>query len=97
MATMGRYCKAYPLERLRAFPGWYEAAGHARPDDGDPAAGPRALTGDAVVYVQEDYTVTDGIFRDEHVLFDAVTPEWKTFCHDVLHFEIPAAPNVSGR
>jgi hypothetical protein len=32
-------------------------------------------TGDSIVYLQENYVVTDGIFKDENVLFDDVTPE----------------------
>jgi len=30
--------------------------------------------------MQENYVVTDGIFKDENIIFDNVTPEWKDFC-----------------
>jgi hypothetical protein len=31
-----------------------------------------------------DFTVTDGIFIDENIIFNDVTPEWIEFCRDVL-------------
>ena len=91
MATIGNYCKAYYLERLRKFSGWSEKAGSARPEkaEGAETEQPRELTGEAIVYVQENYVVTDGIFKDEHILFDDVTPEWVAYCQEVLGFEIP--------
>jgi hypothetical protein len=87
MATMGKYCKAYLLKQLRAFRGWTERAEHARPEK--PAETPRPLTDDSIVYLQENYVVTDDIFQDEHILFDQVTPEWMKYCQEELHFEIP--------
>jgi hypothetical protein len=75
MTKLGRYVKAYPVERLRAFPQWAELAT-------EPADRP-------YLYVQENYTVTDGIFQDEGVVFDRVTPEWVAFCTDQLGFAMP--------
>jgi hypothetical protein len=93
MASMGRYCKAYLLSRLRAFPGWSERAEAARPEPRDGDRGgreePRPLADDDIVYLQESLVVTDGIFLDEHVLFDRVTPEWEAFCRKDLGFEVP--------
>lgn len=94
MATMGRYCKAYPVARLREFSGWTENLQHLDPrglDDEDrETAEPRhELRDDDYLFVQETYIVTDGIFLDEHVIFDAVTPEWRVFCEQTLQFEIP--------
>jgi hypothetical protein len=34
--------------------------------------------------------MTDGVFKDEHVIFDNVTPEWIAFCQEILGFEVPA-------
>jgi len=86
MKKMGRYLKAYPIERLREYPGWSVAA----------EAGDRPY-----VYLQENYTVTQGIFLDEDVVFDRVTPEWTAFCHDTLGFQIPpvntAPPSREGQ
>jgi hypothetical protein len=33
--------------------------------------------------------VTDGIFQDENVIFDAVTDPWQEFCNGSLGFSIP--------
>jgi hypothetical protein len=33
--------------------------------------------------------VTDGIFLDENIIFDEVTPEWMDFCTNTLKFDIP--------
>lgn len=93
MGKMGRYCKAYPLARLREFKGWAEKAEAFREvetPEGDGAD--VAPDGDGrIVYLQESYAVTDGIFLDEHVIFDSVTPEWIDFCQNTLGFEIPVA------
>jgi hypothetical protein len=93
MATMGRYCKAYSLAKLREFPGWTEKAENARKEkkqlDGKEIEERRALTDNDYVYLQENYVVTDGIFKDENIIFDAVTPEWTAYCTDMLKFEIP--------
>jgi hypothetical protein len=78
MAVTSRYCKAYPLGRLRAYAAWTESDAS------------RALSDDAIVYLHDSYTVTDGIFLDDHVLFAQLTPDWKTFCATALEFEIPA-------
>jgi hypothetical protein len=53
------------------------------------ATAPRPLSDDDVLFLHDNYHVTDSVFADEHVVFDAVTPEWRTFCESVLGFEIP--------
>jgi hypothetical protein len=88
MTILGKYCKTYPLRLLRQFPGWTEKAENARKTrkelNGEIVEEPRELTDGTYVYVQIDYTVTDGIFIDENVIFNDVTPDWIKFCHDVL-------------
>jgi hypothetical protein len=49
----------------------------------------RELTEADYLYLQEDYTVTDGIFIDENTIFADVTPEWITFCKNHLNFDTP--------
>jgi hypothetical protein len=93
MPEMGTYCKAYLLGELRAYPGWKEnAANAARRSEAHPGepAGPRLLDDESIVYLQTNYVVTDGVFLDEHVLFDEVTPAWTEFCEKRLAFEVPA-------
>ena len=105
MAEMGRYCKAYPVERFREFGGWKENLKNLRQEkpqggmrkkkspDGEsepPAETRQSLADTDHLYLQENYVVTDGIFIDENIVFDEVTPEWISFCESTLEFEIPA-------
>jgi hypothetical protein len=93
MANMGRYCKAYPRRRFREFSGWTESLQNLRKEkqqvDGKEVEVTRDLQEDGFFYLQENYVVTDGIFLDENIIFDQVTPEWVLFCKDELKFELP--------
>ena len=93
MATMGKYCKAYLLERLREFSGWTEKAENAKKNkvmiDGKEVETVRQLSDDTILYLQENHVVTDSIFKDETVIFDDITPAWIEYCQEVLEFEIP--------
>lgn len=93
MANMGRYCKAYPVSAFRAFDQWSPQAQNARAvpgtNGGDQSASPRVLTDDDYLFLQENCVVTDGIFIDENIIFDSVTPEWQQFCKEQLGFEVP--------
>lgn len=88
MSTLGKYCRAYPLSQLRKFPGWVERTDEARrirkEIDGEIVELVRTLTDEDYVYLQLDYTVTDGIFVNENVIFNEITPEWIEFCQSVL-------------
>lgn len=94
MSTLGKYCKAYPLQQFRQFSGWAEAAHNARKIrkeiNGETQEVEKELAGTDYLYLQENFTVTDGIFLDEHIIFDDVTPEWVEFCQNTLAFQIPA-------
>ena len=93
MAVIGKYCKAYPLKRLRQYEQWTEELENVREEtqeiDGKQVQIKRDLSEDDFLYLQENYIVTDGIFKDENVIFAQVTDEWKTFCHERLQFENP--------
>ena len=88
MTILGKYCKAYPLHQLRQFPGWIEKPDNARlirrEVDGEIVEVTRQLTGAHYVYLQRNFTVTDGIFIDENIIFSDITPEWIEYCHNVL-------------
>lgn len=87
MARMGNYCRAYHARDFSAFPGWRPDAARLRPaDDGAPR---EALGDDDLLYLQDDYTVTDGIFQDEHVVFAGEGDEWRAFCAGPLGFAPP--------
>ena len=86
MRVMSKYCKAYPLSRLREFDGWDEHARLLRKKDlvnGEE----RELQDSDILFLQEDFTVTSGIFMAEGVVFDCPTRSWTTFCKEVLQFE----------
>ena len=91
MAEMGRYCKAYLVSDLRQYANWQENLDNLQPEtDDDGNETPRTELGDEdILYLQENYVVTDGIFKDEHIIFDDLTDEWKKFCTETLEFEIP--------
>ena len=91
MTLLGKYCRAYQLSRLREFPRWIEKAENTRrvgtEVNGETVEVPRELTDADYVYLQSNFTVTDGIFIDENIIFDAVSPEWIDFCRDILGYE----------
>ena len=91
MANMGKYCKAYLVKRFREFPKWTENTSSLRPleEDGKEPQPRNSLTDDDYLFLQENFVVTDGIFLDQHVVFDTVTDEWKQFCAEILRFETP--------
>src|SRR5204863_2716980 len=69
MRKMGRYCKAYPIQRFQEFSGWKENAENVRKEtkqvDGKETEVVREFTDADYLYLQEDFTVTDGIFLEE--------------------------------
>ncbi len=94
MAEMGKYCKAYYAKDFRALDGWEENLENLRPEtkeeNGQEVEIKRTeLKDDDILYLQENYVVTDGIFKDENIIFDKVTDAWKEACHTQLNFEIP--------
>ena len=93
MAKMGSYCKAYPIEMFRAFSGWEENSQNLRKEkkeiDGKEVEERRELSENDHFYLQENLVVTDGIFLDENIIFDNLTPEWEAYCKDDLKFEVP--------
>ncbi|MGB3532440.1 MAG: hypothetical protein WBA13_02875 [Microcoleaceae cyanobacterium] len=99
MKTMGKYCKAYSIQKLRQFSQWTENKQNTRTEtktvDGQEVEVSRELTEDDFLYLQENYVVTDGIFKDENIIFDNITPEWKEFCDTVLKFEVPVYEPVN--
>ena len=88
MRVMSKYCKAYPLSRLREFDGWDEHARLLRKKEfvnGEEKE--RELQDSDILFLQEDFTVTSGIFMAEGVVFDYPARSWTTFCKDILQFE----------
>jgi len=98
MGKMGKYCKAYPIQRLREFSGWKENIQNTKKEkkqvDGKEVEANRQLTESDYLYLQENFVVTDGIFLDENIIFDEVSPEWIDFCKTDLKFEVPVYESV---
>ena len=94
MAEMGKYCKAYLAKDFRKYPKWTENLENLRKEteskDGEEIELPRgSLDESDILYLQENYVVTDGIMKDEFVIFDQVDDEWQQYCEKDLQFEIP--------
>jgi len=94
MAQNSAYCKAYTANRFRAFQGWTENTTSLRKGkktvDGKDVQSDRTQIEDTdILYLHDSYLVTDGIFKDENVVFDKITDEWKKFCNEQLQFSIP--------
>jgi len=91
----GRYCKAYLIQDLRRFDQWAPNHQNARFRrellDGEIVEIQNKLTDDHYLFLQEDYTVTDSIFLNDHVIFDKITSQWIEYCQFVLKFEPPQA------
>ena len=85
MSKMGRYCKAYPIAKLNEFGDW--AKYYRKPENDRPVTEDQK---DDYLFLQENFTVTKGIFLDEDIVFDKITSEWENFCKNTLNFEIPA-------
>jgi len=91
---MGMYCKAYQLSQLRQFAGWSENPQVPEAKQASPRIEEnKILSDDDLVYVQENYVVTEDLFIDEGIIFNNVTPEWQDFCRGVLMFD-PVPDNL---
>lgn len=93
MAEMGRYCKAYLASDFKKYSDWKPNLENLRqPEAEKPGEEPEertTLEDDDILYLQEELIVTDGIFKDENVLFQDDSDAWKTFCEKTLEFEVP--------
>ena len=93
MTTLGKYCKSFPLQRFRQFPGWNENLKNARKTrqeiDGVTVEVERELSDADYLYLQENFTVTDSIFIDENIIFNDVTSDWIDYCTNVLGVKFP--------
>ncbi len=90
---MAKYCKAYAIRAFKDFPDWDRLSQKIKKEkkiqDAREMLVEREFTDNEFVYLHENYVVTDGIFADQNIIFDQVTPEWKDFCANILKFRIP--------
>ena len=78
------YAKAYLLGDLRKFSGWREEKIPAEENGNS-----RELSDSDVVFLHQDFTVTQLIWPGENVIFNQDTPEWRDFCSQQLQFKVP--------
>lgn len=85
-----KYCKAYYLKDLRTFPGWAESRINWKvtnqtkqdlPDHGQ-------LVDEKVVFIHQDFTVTESMWHNENVIFNQVSESWRDFCQQALGFKV---------
>ena len=79
-----KYCKAYHMSDFRQFASWSESRINWKKSADD-----AEFSDDDVVFLHEDYTVTQSIWSNENVIYNDVTPEWQNFCNTVLEFKVP--------
>ena len=94
MAQNSAYCKAYLASTFRKFSKWTEKTTNLRKgkkvENGKEIVFDRTKIEDNdVLYLHDSHIVTDGIFKDENIVFDTLTDEWKSFCREELKFSIP--------
>jgi hypothetical protein len=87
------------LGSLRKYPNWTESHIARKQNNQDTKETDRlnpnnnrtvdgALTDDKVVFIHQDYSVTESIWHNETVLFDGADASWKEFCTEFLKFKI---------
>jgi hypothetical protein len=83
MSELSNYCKAYSANDLRKYPQWRERISPAliRLE-----AGAENEKGSEYFFIHDDYVVRSGVYLEENVVFDDVTPSWKAFCETALNF-----------
>ena len=89
------YCKAYYLRDLRKFPNWSESRINWKEkkdedkDDDDRRKETEGFVDDDIAFIHQDHMVTESMWHNENVLFNAITAEWEAFCKDDLGFKVP--------
>ncbi len=68
------FCCAYLVQDLASHPLWE-------------ASVKRELGPEAVVYLHEDFVVTQGLRAGEDIVFDNVDEAWRIFCEKKLKFQ----------
>jgi len=85
-STSRDYARAYLLGELRKFSDWREEKESIPADENGNS---RRLSDGDVVFLQQDFTVTELIWPGENVISNRITPEWIDFCTQELQFKVP--------
>jgi len=89
-----KYCKAYHLGELRKYPEWSEGRinwKHKKDEDERNGGqdGDDPFPDDKVVFIHQDFTVTESVWHSENVIFDQVNSAWREFCVNTMKFKVP--------
>ena len=86
------YCKAYHLKDLRQFPGWSESRINwkQKGDLKEEASDEGEFPDEKVVFIHQDFTVTESVWHNERVIFNQVSENWSEFCSSSLGFSVPS-------
>jgi uncharacterized protein len=74
------YCQAFPVGQLRRFTAWKESSS---------TNGHRSLADEDLVFLHQDYSVTESMWHNENVIFSDESPAWREFCTNELGFKVP--------
>ena len=83
-----KYCKAYYLEDLRKYPSWRESRINWK-ISGDGRSVSESFPDDKIVFIHQDFTVTESMWQNENVIFNQGDHSWKEFCANTLKFKAP--------
>jgi len=85
-----KYCKAYPLAELRKYQTWNESRiNWKKSKEGDNGSSDSPFTDDKIVFIHQDFTVTESVWHNENVIFNQVNSDWEAFCSNSLKFKVP--------
>jgi len=89
-----KYCKAYHLRDLHKFSGWTDSKINWKEDkdtdEGDKTeGGDKEFSDDNVVFIHQDFTVTQSMYHNENVIYNNITSEWRQFLEDDIQFKVP--------
>jgi uncharacterized protein len=85
-----KYCKAYHLEDLRKYPAWSESRiNWKEKKDVSNGGDDSSFADDKIVFIHQDFTVTEFMYHSENVIFNSVDSAWKEFCATSLKFKVP--------
>ena len=83
-----KYCKAYHIEDLRKYPEWRESRINWKRSEKN-GESDETFSDDKIVFIHQDFRVTESIWPEENIIFNEVVPAWKEFCSNSLNFKVP--------
>jgi uncharacterized protein len=87
------YCKAYYLGDLRKYSAWIEnRINWKNKENGDRdvnSSSEEPFTDERIVFIHQDFTVTESMLHNENLIFNQGDSAWKDFCANTLSFKVP--------